>query len=292
MKNLFIWLPQGRLGNLIFQYQAIHELSGSATVLAMDSEFFDAFEKPRRFLVLRCFKRFRWRLQVLWTNLFLSLANNNWIGTIEPGRHIVLDSFTWESVNVHWKKGHLANVFLVKGFFQTPQYLDPLPKLKRKALNEAERRFISIPEPNRVAIHMRFGDYRNWPVFGVPGSACLPDSYYVKGLAIIRKAVPAAHFLVFSDEPDRARAILEPAGVAEKMHVIEGGTAQSDFALIASCSHAIISASTFSWWAASLIRNPNRLLIAPKYWAGFRRKTWYPSGIESSHFMYIDPISD
>jgi hypothetical protein len=33
-------------------------------------------------------------------------------------------------------------------------------------------------------------------------------------------------------------------------------------------------------------------LIAPKYWLGFRRKTWYPPGIDTSNFVYIDPLSD
>ena len=290
--KLFIWFPQGRLGNLIFQYQAICQLSGSAKVFAMDSEFFDLFEKPSRILVFPCLKRFRWRLHALWTRFFLGLAQRGWIGTVQPGRHIVIDDFTWETQEVFWEKGRLEGVFMIKGYFQTPRYVNPLPKLKREVLRVAERRLSEVPKPDRVAIHMRFGDYRHWPVFGVPGSACLPDSYYSNALEIIGNAVPTAHFFVLSDEPAKARAILESAGVSGRMTVVDGGTPQGDFALIASCSHAVISASTYSWWAATLIENPNRLLVAPKYWAGFRRKTWYPSGIESQHFHYVDPVPE
>jgi len=290
MRNLFVWIPQGRLGNLIFQYQAIFKISQGSVVLALDSEFFELFEIPRRFLVIPCFKRLRQRIQVYWNSFFQSLGKRKWLGTIQPGKQVVLEDYTSESPDVRWEAGRFTRVYLVRGFFQKPGDIEPLPRVKRKILQAAEIRLAHISKPNRVAIHMRFGDYSRWPVFGVPGSACLPDSYYLKALAMIQDTVPYPQFLVLSDEPDKARAILGSNGVADRMIIIEGGTASSDFALIACCSHAIISASSFSWWAAILIDNPNRILIAPKYWLGFRRKTWFPPGIESNHFVYIDPL--
>ncbi len=290
MRRCFVWIPQGRLGNLIFQYQAISELSGRGLVFALDSEFFDLFEKPRRFLVFPCFKRLRWRLQAHWIAFFQSLAKKHWIGTIEPGRQVVLDTYMWETAELDWKKGYFASIFLIKGFFQTTRYINPLPRIKKDILRDAERRLAGVPKPNRVAIHMRFGDYNQWPLFGVPGSACLPASYYVNALAIIKRTVPTARFLVLSDEPDKALAVLESAGIAELIKLLDEGTAERDFALIASCSHAIVSASSFSWWAAMLITNPNRLLIAPKYWLGFRKNKWFPPDIQSSHFVYVDAL--
>jgi len=292
MMHLFIWLPQGRLGNLIFQYQAIFKISDKSLVLALDSEFFDLFERPGRFLVIPCFKRLRWRVQVLWISFFQNLAQRHWLGTIKPGNQVVLDDYTWESLEADWESGRLTRIFLVKGFFQTPRNIEPLPKIKRKILRAAELRLADISKSNRVAIHMRFGDYSHWPVFGVPGSACLPGSYFVKAVAIIKDSVPDPHFFVLSDEPDKARAILDSKGVADRIVMVEGGTALTDFALMASCSHAIVSASSFSWWAAILIDNPDRILIAPKYWLGFSRKTWLPPGLKSEYFKYIDPLSD
>ncbi len=294
MTKCFVWLPQGRLGNLIFQHQAISALSRGGLVLALDSEYFDLFQRSARFLVVPVprLKHLRWRLSLMWANFFEGLVARKWIGTIEPGRRTVLEDHTWETLEVRWTPGYFTNLYVVKGFFQTPLYMDPLPRIKAKIIRCAEKRLADVSKPDRVAIHMRFGDYSNWPVFGVPGAACLPASYYVKALEMIKRSTPTARFFVFSDAPDEARAILESAGVTDATRIIAGGSAASDFASIASCSHAILSASSFSWWAASLISNPNRLLIAPKYWLGFRRKTWYPPGIDTSNFVYIDALSE
>jgi hypothetical protein len=61
-----------------------------------------------------------------------------------------------------------------------------------------------------------------------------------------------------------------------------------DMAAISLCDHAIISASTFAWWGAYLIKNPNRKILAPSYWAGFKSKEWFPSDIHTCNFEYID----
>lgn len=290
--RVFLWYPQGRLGNLIFQFQAVSRISGTSRVIAPDSEFFDLFEKPSRFIVLGCFRKFRWRLQEMWTRMLQRLAMAEWIGTIEPGRHVILDDHTGDSPDLLWQPGRLGSVFMVRGYFHTPDYVTPMPRIKQEKLSDAENRLRDIPKARRVAVHMRFGDYLQWPVFGVPGLACLPQTYYRDAIKLVLARVPDAHFIIFSDEPERAKTMLDSLDAAGRTSIADGGTPLLDFALMACCSHAIVSASTFSWWAAVLIDNPRRVLVAPKYWAGFRRKTWYPSGIRSEEFTYVDPVAD
>ncbi len=39
-----------------------------------------------------------------------------------------------------------------------------------------------------------------------------------------------------------------------------------EFIIMSSCEHAIIVNSTYYWWAAWLIKNKNKIVIAPNTW--------------------------
>lgn len=289
MKKIFFWLHQGRLGNLIFQYQAILHVSGEGRVIAMGSEFFDLFEKSPRFVVLPCPKFLRRYIGRLWVVLLQWCARQNWIGTVQPGCQILFENFTGETTEIQWKPGWLSGVYVAKGFFQSPIYMEPMPRLKQECVDAAERRLAAIPKESRVAIHIRFGDYVRWPVFGVRGAACLPAKYYARAMRIIETKVHRPHYVLFSDEPEKALSLLAADCESHRFEVTKNGSTGKDFAMMASCSHAIVSASTFAWWAATLITNPDRILVAPEYWAGFQKGIWFPPGIRSNQFNYISP---
>jgi hypothetical protein len=57
--------------------------------------------------------------------------------------------------------------------------------------------------------------------------------------------------------------------VDRKVYFIEGNPHYIDFYFMSLCTHQVVSPeSTFSWWAAWLNRNPNKMVIAPSTWAG------------------------
>ena len=69
-------------------------------------------------------------------------------------------------------------------------------------------------------------------------------------------------FLIFSDAPDWVKLFFPQ--IREPMYFVEGNHHCFDFYLMSLCSHQILSPkSTFSWWAAWLNNNPDKIVIRP-----------------------------
>lgn len=85
----------------------------------------------------------------------------------------------------------------------------------------------------------------------------------------IEKAInhfpPEALFVVFSNNQPWCSKLLE--GIEKDFYFVERDNSDHyDFFLMSRCTHNIISNSSFSWWAAYLNPNPDKVVIAPKKW--------------------------
>lgn len=116
-----------------------------------------------------------------------------------------------------------------------------------------------------VFLHIRRGDYLQseglYVVLGV--------TYYQKALEILKSKITNPHIFVFSNDMCWCKEYLmryvDFSGCT--IDFIEGnteGNAVEEMELMRSCQHAIIANSTFSWWAAYLIENPDKIVIMPK----------------------------
>ena len=74
-------------------------------------------------------------------------------------------------------------------------------------------------------------------------------------------------FLVFSNNDDDVQWC-ENNIIGDNIYFSKGHNDLIDFSLMRICDHNIIANSTFSWWAAWLNQNPNKIIIAPKIWFG------------------------
>lgn len=108
---------------------------------------------------------------------------------------------------------------------------------------------------NSVAVHVRRTDYGvyNW---------ILPYSYYVRAEDFIRRVVEDPVYFIFSDDMDFVKTNPPVAG---KKHYIHNDEI-ADFWLMSQCKHQIIANSTFSFWAAYLNENPEKIVVYPKNW--------------------------
>lgn len=283
-RQIVLWLPQGRLGNLIFQYQAaIYLFPENTTVISLESEFSEAFEYAPFVKFIPLPKVLRLRFTLFWINVLRWAANKNIFSSIMP-KWDFIEHYPIETTEIVESLGLLSMFWVMDGFYQHDHYAAPSPKLKKPLLDSAEQLLHQIPREQRIAVHMRFGDYEKWTVFGKQG-VCLPSAYYQKAIARITETISNPIFVIFSDDKKSAEEMI---GNSYKKVYFDGGSAEVDIAGISLCNHAIISASTFSWWGAFLIENPMRIVIAPKYWAGFKSSVWFPKDIQTKYFEYID----
>ena len=279
------WLPQGRLGNLIFQYQAAISLFPEASkIISLESEFQSVFESNQNFHFVHLPKIPK--IRGLWVKVLRWCALHRIISSVTPEWDVVCGEYPVETRRIFKKSGWFSSVWVLEGWFQYDPYPIPQPKIKMKLLEKAEAALSHIPYENRVAVHLRFGDYATWTILGKKG-VFLPNSYYAEAMERQSKKLTHPMFVIFSDDINRAEEII---GKKSNTLYFEGKSPGEDLVGISRCSHAIISASTFSWWGAYLIDNPSRTVIGPKYWAGFKSETWYPPDIGTNKFEYINVL--
>ena len=158
------------------------------------------------------------------------------------------------------------------GSWITPQYAAKVEPILRDAfqfklpLDNTNRELLkSIKESNSVSLHVRRGNYLLLPQYcGI----CEID-YYNKAITYILQKVPNAHFFIFSNDIPWCRDNIVPLVKDAKVTVVDGNSGWAnyvDMQLMKECKHNIIANSTFSWWGAWLNDNPQKNVVAPKYW--------------------------
>lgn len=153
-----------------------------------------------------------------------------------------------------------ANSYLLNSYFQHLGYVQPAEELLRKELSA----ILSPPSSTiTVGIHVRRGDYVHLPSAAGFHGTCGVD-YYKRAIELFSAQLnTSAHFIFFSDEPDW---VSENMPLPTNYSFASNASDFEDFTQLSNCSHQIIANSSFSWWAAWLNPNPNKIVIAPSKW--------------------------
>lgn len=153
----------------------------------------------------------------------------------------------------------------LEGYFQSEKYFNDIDKEDIRCLFK-----INPTKKKGCAIHIRLGDYLQ-----------MQDKHPVIAHGYIRSAINHIRntinrdleFHLFSEDVNVAiRMISEAFGVSNKpminLHIHNKEYAIRDLELMASFEHQIISNSSYSWWAAWLNPNPEKIVVAPNTWFG------------------------
>ncbi len=122
---------------------------------------------------------------------------------------------------------------------------------------------IKLDSEQSIAIHVRKGtDYIRQNTFGTCSL-----NYYQKAIKYMNQNVLNPIYYVFTDNQQWVdENFKEFQYKVIDWNPISGPDNYLDMQLMSVCKHNIIANSSYSWWAAWLNRNPNKIVIGPKKW--------------------------
>lgn len=119
---------------------------------------------------------------------------------------------------------------------------------------------------NAIALHVRRGD-------ALADNAWIYRSgYFKRAIKYIRRNVESPVFVFVTDPKsvewckEKSKSIFGLDIAKDKIHFVDwnkGANSFRDMQLMTHCKHAIISNSSFGWFGAYLIPNPNKITISP-----------------------------
>jgi Glycosyl transferase family 11 len=204
-----------------------------------------------------------WQAQCLLGRIGLAQKLKHRVGPVCLGTHVEVEEFS----------GPLPLEKLpavVSGYWQGARYFAEHEDAVRAMFQFPEiaaqhRLWPTADASERVAIHVRRGDYVSDPIARTIHLVCDAD-WYRQAWARMRERHPGASAWVFSDDADWARRHLQLPGEVHHVPQNPARPVWGDMAHMSQCDHHVISNSSFSWWAAFLGRKPHSQVICPASW--------------------------
>ncbi len=225
----------GGLGNQLFQYAFGRAQKHNGIDVRYDIRWYERYprDKPPRL----------YRLDKFHTNVKVGFVGRRYFS--EEGFHLNLLKKTDCNFKGYWQYYKyyenivpiLREEFSVKKEFHTEEFL----RLKEEIITN-----------NSTSIHVRRGDY-NIPT----GFGCLPFRYYCIALKHTE-----GDLYIFSDDMDWCKKYFNPLYFERKIIFVHLDD-YLDLELMKLCKYNIIANSSFSWWAAYLNDNLEKVVVAP-----------------------------
>ena len=152
-----------------------------------------------------------------------------------------------------------------QGYFFDLKYYDDIKRILRHEFSLKEkirlprRLRIIMNNKNVVSIHIRRGDFLKL------NRDISSSEYYTKAIKFMEANIEKPIYLIFSDDIDWVKNNMDIPG--EKVFVSSMGFKDyEELTIMKHCQHNIIANSTFSYWAAYLNSNEDKIVVCPKCW--------------------------
>jgi hypothetical protein len=281
---MIIFFENGQLGNQLFQYCGLRQYFREHRLV-----FFGCSSLQNSFNIIDAIfiklKSNSFLYKVL-KKIFLFLLKFRFLGEI---KEIIVNNNT----KLYVRKGLLWNIFIADQiYFQHSSFINKIinpPGIKKKYVILAKNWLIKKggfkKKSNLVFVHIRRGDYLIWPDLNFP--AVLDLGWYKKNMLNIKNRLKKPIFVIMGDDTLYLRDVFKES----KNLIISNNLPEIDLSIMSLCSYGILSASSFAWWGAFYARCKQKkktTFLAPKYWAGHRKKKWFPINFRTNWITHIE----
>jgi hypothetical protein len=282
---MILHLENGRLGNQLFQYIGLKKYFPKHRILNIGCENLQqSFDKVE--ITFLSMKKIYKSVFTLLKLLIIFLTKIRFLGKI-------YEETNSENFKINTKRGILWKVFVCFDcYFQHKDVIETIidyPILKtqthKKGLNWLNEKKIDPKKDIIVFVHIRRGDYLNYPSREFP--AVLDLNWYNRAMSLIRENLHNPVFILMGDDQQYLKDFFKETNSI----FISNNDSKIDLSIMSFCCAGILSASSFAWWGAYYAKTSNQnnnYFIAPKYWVGYRKKEWFPKNFHSKWITYLE----
>ncbi len=290
----------GGLGNQMFCYAFGKAMAlEKKTELYIDKSWVDQMEKEKSISLFGMdYFETNYSIRNAKTNRLFNIFDNKYIWKIYRKIYMIFLDTEKSSILVEKKfnfhkeifSNKYKNIYLKEGYWQSYKYFEKYSNHIRKEFTFKKNVYLEnkvladeiLGLEDTVSIHIRRGDYiKNPSLNQIYGGICTKE-YYLRAIEILNSELKQPIFYVFSDDLDWAKELfknhkniryVDNNSLDVKEEIGHQDKGYCDMYLMTLCKHNIIANSSFSWWAAWLNPNPNKIVIAPKKWFNDDRNT-------------------
>ena len=264
---------KGGFGNQLFQYAAARKTAFMHDVpLKLDLSFLeaDAAHHTKRYFELHKL------------NINAEIATRQEIQAIKKQRWKNLFHPVWikdKGVDNFLKRiTRCRDQVYLDGYFQSEKCFKPVSGIIHEEFTfkqPLENEYLlniqyRVESSKSVSLHFRRGDYIMNPKTSKFHGVC-SIAYYQKAVEKIAEKISSPSLFIFSDDIPWVKTHFKSKF---PMIFVEQSNEElhSDFRLMSLCKHNIIANSSYSWWAAWLNANPEKIVVAPRQWYKNKRR--------------------